>query len=102
MVCGIIWYMYHHSKKKPKVPSICSKCRQALPDNILLTLTDRQKQVLARLMLGECNKEIAVSLGIEVRTVKAHISRLLLITGSRNRVQMALRAVQLGLAEAKA
>jgi len=52
------------------------------------TLTPRQRQVLVMVMDGKSNKEIAVALGIGDRTVKFHISRLLLIYAVKSRREL--------------
>ncbi len=41
-----------------------------------VTLTDREKEVLEMLVAGRSNKEIGSALGIEERTVKAHVAKL--------------------------
>ena len=41
-----------------------------------LSLTGREKEILWHIAQGKGNKEIAVSLGISVLTVKTHISRI--------------------------
>jgi DNA-binding CsgD family transcriptional regulator len=46
-----------------------------------LRLTQRERDVLERLLLGEANKEIAVALGISPRTVEVYVSRVLQKTG---------------------
>jgi DNA-binding CsgD family transcriptional regulator len=55
-------------------------------------LTDRQREVLARLRRGLSNKEIAAELGITEEGVKAHLGRLYLRFGVRNRVQLVTEA----------
>jgi DNA-binding NarL/FixJ family response regulator len=64
-----------------------------------LTLTGRERQVLAAVAAGLSNAEIASRLHIGVTTVKTHIGSLMTKTGSRNRVQLAVRAHQSGLAD---
>jgi DNA-binding NarL/FixJ family response regulator len=56
-------------------------------------LTSREKQVLAMLVGGCSNKDIANPLGIEERTVKAHVSKLLRKLGAKNRISLAIHAV---------
>lgn len=51
-------------------------------------LTERQREVLARVRRGLSNKEIAAELGITEEGVKAHLARLYLRFGVRNRVQL--------------
>lgn len=57
------------------------------------SLTCREKQILAMLVEGRSNKQIAAPLGIEERTVKAHVSKLLRKVGAQNRVELSVRAV---------
>jgi DNA-binding NarL/FixJ family response regulator len=56
--------------------------------------TSREKQVLDLLAGGCCNKDIANTLGIEVRTVKAHVGKLMRKAGVKNRVSLCVRAVR--------
>jgi DNA-binding CsgD family transcriptional regulator len=51
-------------------------------------LTPRQQEVIRLLARGLTNKEIAGELGISAEGVKAHVSRLLLRAGVRNRVAL--------------
>jgi DNA-binding NarL/FixJ family response regulator len=52
------------------------------------TFTAREKQVLNLLREGRPNREIALALGIEEGTVKAHISRLMHKVGVTNRIAL--------------
>lgn len=56
-------------------------------------LTPREEQVLQLLLAAKSNQEIADRLGIQRRTVKAHIARLLRKTGADNRISLSLMAV---------
>jgi DNA-binding NarL/FixJ family response regulator len=56
-------------------------------------LTDRERQVLGLILLARSNREIARQLGIEERTVKAHVGRLMRKTGSDNRIELSMRAL---------
>lgn len=56
-------------------------------------LTDREKQVLELILMAQPNREIAKQLGIEERTVKAHVSRLMRKTGAENRIELSMRAL---------
>lgn len=67
--------------------------RQVSPLNI----TPRQKQVLSMLVEGKSNKEIGGLLGIEVRTVKAHVASLLRKLGVRNRIALSMQAIKRSL-----
>ena len=57
------------------------------------TLSNRQKQVLNLLVSGRSNKEIAAPLGIEERTVKAHVAQLMRKLGVRNRIALCVHAI---------
>jgi DNA-binding NarL/FixJ family response regulator len=57
-------------------------------------ITSREKEVLAMLVAGCSNKEIAAPLGIEARTVKAHVAKLLRKVGVSNRVMLSVHAVK--------
>jgi DNA-binding NarL/FixJ family response regulator len=52
------------------------------------TFTARERQVLKLLREGHPNREIALALGIEEGTVKAHISRLMHKVGVSNRIAL--------------
>ena len=53
-------------------------------------LTDREKEVAVTLATGASNKEIARSLGITERTVKAHVGAILEKLQVRDRLQLSL------------
>jgi DNA-binding NarL/FixJ family response regulator len=57
------------------------------------TFTDREKDVLEMLVAGRSNKEIGAALGIEERTVKAHVAKLMRKVGVQNRVALSVHAV---------
>jgi DNA-binding NarL/FixJ family response regulator len=56
-------------------------------------LTTRENEVLELILLARSNREIAHQLGIEERTVKAHVGRLMRKTGADNRVELTMRAL---------
>ena len=58
-------------------------------------LTDRERQVLEHILMARSNREIARHLGIEERTVKAHVGRLMRKTGADNRIELSMRALHL-------
>jgi DNA-binding NarL/FixJ family response regulator len=62
-------------------------------------LTDRETDVIKLLAQGKANKEIAMELVIGEKTVKTHVSNILLKLGVQSRTQAALYAAQNGLAE---
>lgn len=57
------------------------------------SLTPREKEVLRMLVAGCSNKEIAEPLGIEERTVKAHVAKLMRKVGAPNRIVLSVQAV---------
>jgi DNA-binding NarL/FixJ family response regulator len=61
-------------------------------------LTSREHQVLELILTARSNREIARKLGIEERTVKAHVGRLMRKTGAENRIELSMRALQHPLA----
>jgi DNA-binding NarL/FixJ family response regulator len=67
-------------KMPPRVLPVASRLsRRSAP---------RQRDVLARVALGETNREIGTALGIAEGTVKRHVSDLLQATGLKNRRQL--------------
>ncbi len=62
-----------------------------------MRLTDRERQVLELILLARSNREIARQLGIEERTVKAHMGRLMKKTGAENRIELSMRALSQSL-----
>ncbi len=63
----------------------------------LSTLSEREREILAYLSVGADNVEIATTLKISERTVKAHVSSLYRKLGRDNRTQLALLARQSGI-----
>jgi DNA-binding NarL/FixJ family response regulator len=62
-------------------------------------LTARENQVLALVADGRSNREIARALTLSEKTVKTHVSSILLKLGLADRTQAALYAVRTGLAD---
>ncbi len=62
-------------------------------------LTQREREVLAQIARGRSNREIARALYLSEKTVKAHVSSILMKLGVQDRTQAALYAVRHGLAE---
>jgi len=60
-------------------------------------LTARERQVLELILLARSNREIANQLGIEERTVKAYVGRLMRKTGADNRIKLSMSALSLDL-----
>ena len=87
-------------------PSIAAKVLQRLraasPDaqaeTLVAELSDRELEVLKLIANGKDNSEIARELFISSKTVKNHISNILLKLSIENRIQAAVYAVRSGLA----
>jgi two-component system, NarL family, response regulator LiaR len=60
-------------------------------------LTDREAEVLKLVARGKANKQIAGALYVSEKTVKAHVSAILMKLGVQSRTQAALYAVRAGL-----
>jgi DNA-binding NarL/FixJ family response regulator len=67
--------------------------RPALVDG----LTEREREVLQRVALGESNAEIGVALHISPATARTYVSRLLTKLGARDRAQLVVIAYESGL-----
>ncbi|MEU9109635.1 response regulator transcription factor [Streptomyces xanthophaeus] len=63
------------------------------------SLTDREREVLALIADGRSNREIARALVLSEKTVKTHVSNILMKLDLADRTQAALWAVRHGLAE---
>ncbi len=56
-------------------------------------LTERERQVLELVTMARSNREIAEELGIEERTVKTYVGRLMRKTGVDNRIRLSMTAL---------
>ena len=88
-------------------PSIAAKVLQRVratsPDveaaeTLMAQLSDREVQVLKLIANGKDNAQIAGELFISAKTVKNHISNILLKLSIENRIQAAVYAVRSGIA----
>lgn len=64
---------------------------------LLESLTDREREVLARIGLGESNDEIGASLHISPATARTYVSRLLNKLSARDRSQLVILSYESGL-----
>jgi DNA-binding NarL/FixJ family response regulator len=62
-------------------------------------LTGREREVLVQIAQGRSNREIARALVVSEKTIKTHVSNILMKLGLQDRTQAALYAVRHGLAE---
>ncbi len=70
---------------------------KVIPHKILDSLTKREAEVLTYLARGLSNKEIADEMGIQIATVKLHVSGVCKKLNADNRTQAAVLAHQYGL-----
>ena len=68
---------------------------------LLASLTERERQILEHLALGESNKTIARALGISHDTVKLHVRHILTKLNLSSRVEAAVLAVEARAAAAR-
>ena len=78
-------------------PTAAKPARSAEPGT-RFDLTDREMEILACLVRGDSNRQIARALFISDRTVAVHVSRILDKLGVRNRTEAATVGARLGLA----
>jgi two-component system response regulator NreC len=74
-----------------------AKERGAGGEDLYELLTDREKQVLRLVALGESNKEVADALGISVKTAMSHREHLMEKLGLRNRTDLIKFAIKKGV-----
>jgi DNA-binding CsgD family transcriptional regulator len=64
---------------------------------VLSVLTDREREVLARVAAGMSNDEIAAILFMSPLTAKTHVNRMMAKLGARDRAQLVVIAYETGL-----
>ena len=60
-------------------------------------LTEREYEVLKYVMQGLTNREIAEKLTVTHHTVKAHVAAIIKKTGTKNRLDAAMKLISSGL-----
>lgn len=69
--------------------------REKSPDVLVAGLTEREREVLRHLLLGETNKEIAQQLECSVRTIDVHVSHILRKASSPSKFALLARFLPL-------
>jgi DNA-binding NarL/FixJ family response regulator len=78
-------------------PEIQSRLAEHFQDDHRRQLTRRELDVVRHVAHGQRNAEIAKLLFITEQTVKTHLGHIFHKTGTRDRVDLALYAVRLGI-----
>ena len=81
------------------IGAVVSYVPQLVTHTSSLPLTDRQLEVLTLLALGYSEKEVALRLGISLRTARNHVANLYERLGLHHRAEAVLIAVRYGLVE---
>jgi len=77
-------------------PASGSGSMSGSPADLLAALTGREREVLAEIARGRSNREIARGLSLAEKTVKTHVSNVLMKLGVADRTQAAIFAVRNG------
>lgn len=85
------WTAQERKRHKGPIPT------ELLRQNLEVTLTKRESEVLKQLAFGLTNKEIANTLGLRYDTVKEHVQHVLRKLAVNDRTQAAVWAVRKGL-----
>ena len=70
---------------------------QPVNASVLSVLTDREREVLARVAAGMSNDEIGAALFMSPLTAKTHVNRMMAKLGARDRAQLVVIAYETGL-----
>jgi DNA-binding NarL/FixJ family response regulator len=81
----------------PKAAAELLKSRSQGGPTSSVELTSREREVLALVIAGDANKQIARKLGISEKTVKGHLTNLFQRIGVQDRTQAALWAEREGI-----
>ena len=73
---------------------------QPVDASVLSVLTDREREVLARVAAGMSNDEIGAALFMSPLTAKTHVNRTMSKLGARDRAQLVVIAYETGLVRA--
>ena len=75
--------------------SLIDTYSNAAPRPPEIHLTPREQEVIELLIAGRANREIASTLGMQLKTVKTHVGKLLQKFGVPNRVALTVRAMEM-------
>ncbi len=79
------------------VPSLSPNASLAVGPDLAEPLTEREREVLALIVAGSSNQEIARRLVVSLATVKTHVNHIFAKLDAESRVQVVARARALGL-----
>jgi DNA-binding NarL/FixJ family response regulator len=82
---------------QPLMQKLAHDKDRTLVSGVPQSLTSRELEVLRFVVAGKTNQEIAVMLGISVKTVEKHLGELFTKLGVSSRVEAAVYAVRSGL-----
>jgi DNA-binding NarL/FixJ family response regulator len=77
--------------------ALAGQLRRSTRPALVEGLTERERDVLQRVALGESNAEIGAALYISPATARTYVSRLLTKLGARDRAQLVVIAYESGL-----
>jgi DNA-binding NarL/FixJ family response regulator len=80
------------------VRALAGQLRRSTRPELVDGLTEREREVLQRIALGESNAEVGAALCISPATARTYVSRLLAKLGARDRAQLVVIAYESGLA----
>ena len=72
----------------------CARMDSAEGRASAIRITQREREVLKLLVLGQPNREIAHAMGVDEGTIKAHMGRLMRKAGVDNRTALSMRALE--------
>jgi DNA-binding NarL/FixJ family response regulator len=87
---GGIWLGSELLQKLIETTTKLTSNKSIYVDNLLSKLTAREKDVAIEVAKGRSNKEVARTLNITERTVKAHLAAIFDRLGAKDRMQLAL------------
>ena len=105
---GAMGYLLKHSSGDQIIPAIRSLMlgKRWIPQEVAEhlasrergeILSDREREIVKLLVLGEANKEIASTLGITEQTVKSHVKNILAKLQVRDRTEAVTVALRRGI-----